>query len=74
MVDPLVIADPSTEQFVFRRRVWVAAMAMGLLLLAIVGRLLELQVVEHGHYTTLSQDNRLKVVPVPPTRGLIYTR
>ena len=74
MVDPLVIADPATEQFVFRRRVWVAAVAMGLLLLVIVGRLLELQVVEHGHYTTLSQDNRLKVVPVPPTRGLIYTQ
>ena len=74
MVDPLVIADPATEQFVFRRRVWVAAVAMGLLLLVIVGRLLELQVVEHSHYTTLSQDNRLKVVPVPPTRGLIYTR
>ena len=74
MVDPLVIADPATEQFVFRRRVWVAAVAMGLLLLVIVGRLLKLQVVEHSHYTTLSQDNRLKVVPVPPTRGLIYTR
>ncbi len=74
MVDRLVIADPGTEQSVFRRRVGVAAIAMALLMLTIVARLIKLQVLEHSHYTTLSQDNRLKVLPVPPTRGLIYSR
>ncbi len=74
MVDRLVIANPSTEQFAFRRRLGVAAVVMALLMVIILARLIKLQVVEHGHYTTLSQDNRLKVVPVPPTRGLIYSR
>jgi len=37
-------------------------------------RLYQLQVVEHSHFKTLSQDNRLKLEPIPPVRGLIYDR
>jgi penicillin-binding protein 2 len=33
-----------------------------------------LQVLNHSHFTTLSADNRLRVTPVPPTRGEIYDR
>ena len=40
----------------------------------LVGRMVELQVVDHEHFTTLSRENRVKVVPLPPTRGLIYDR
>ena len=32
------------------------------------------QVVEHQHFITLSEDNRVKIVPVAPTRGLIFDR
>ena len=28
--------------------------------------------IDHEHFTTLSRENRVKVVPLPPTRGLIY--
>lgn len=45
-----------------------------LLVLALLVRLVYLQVVGHDHYTTLSQDNRIKVSPLVPTRGLIYDR
>jgi penicillin-binding protein 2 len=45
-----------------------------LLLLAVVGRLIYLQIVLHDHYTTLSQDNRVKLEPLPPTRGLVFDR
>jgi len=45
-----------------------------LLLLAVVGRLIYLQIVQHDHYTTLSQDNRVKLEPLPPTRGLVFDR
>ena len=37
-------------------------------------QLVNLQISSHEHYTTLSQDNRVKLVPLPPVRGLIYDR
>jgi penicillin-binding protein 2 len=46
----------------------------GVLLLVLVSRLWYLQVVEHEHFTTLSEDNRVKLQPIPPNRGLIYDR
>ena len=33
-----------------------------------------LQVMSHQHFITLSKDNRVKLQPLPPTRGLIYDR
>jgi penicillin-binding protein 2 len=35
-------------------------------------RLLHLQVNRHEHFSVLSMENRVKIQPVPPTRGLIY--
>jgi len=62
------------ERRAFSRRVAVAAalgVVMGVLLTL---RLLQLQVMEHDYYDTRSNDNRMRVVPVPPVRGLIYDR
>ncbi|MFT4561238.1 MAG: penicillin-binding protein 2 [Gammaproteobacteria bacterium] len=53
---------------------WAAMSMTVVLTLVVLGRLTYLQLLEHRHFTTLSQDNRLKVVPIPPTRGLIYSR
>ncbi len=53
-------------------RIIVAAIIVTLALLLLLTRLLYLQVVNHEHFTTLSQDNRVKLEPRPPTRGLIY--
>lgn len=47
---------------------------MAVLGFVLVGRLVYLQLVSHEHYTTLSRENRLKLLPIPPTRGLIYSR
>lgn len=58
------------------RLVTVRAVFSGILVLAalslVVVRLVHLQVDKHEHYSVLSKDNRVKVQPVPPTRGLIY--
>jgi penicillin-binding protein 2 len=45
-----------------------------MLCLVLFGRLLYLQVIEHDHYRTLSEDNRVKLQPIAPNRGLIYDR
>ena len=49
-------------------------MILGILVLVLVGRLAHLQVVKHQHFTTLSENNRVKIVPIAPTRGLIFDR
>lgn len=58
----------------FSRRVFVALFGMLLLIGVLVGRLVYLQLLSHDHYTTLSRDNRLRVLPIAPTRGLVYSR
>lgn len=68
------LKDPNRELRIFTARVWAAIALMIVLTLTVVGRLAYLQIIEHGHFTTLSQDNRLKLVAIPPTRGLIYSR
>ncbi|NIR58203.1 MAG: penicillin-binding protein 2, partial [Gammaproteobacteria bacterium] len=70
----LPLKDTSSESRLFTRRVLVAAAltALGLSLLA--GRLLFLQVMSHEHFTTLSKENRVKIVALPPARGLIFDR
>ena len=66
--------DKLREARLFTSRAIAATVMLLLLLGLLVGRLVYLQVIAHEHFTTLSRDNRVKVVPVPPTRGLIYDR
>ncbi|MCU7861059.1 MAG: penicillin-binding protein 2, partial [Candidatus Thiodiazotropha sp. (ex Lucinoma kastoroae)] len=68
------IKDYLHESQLFLGRVVVSGTLVILVLVALVGRLFYLQVENHDHFTTLSQDNRVKLEPLPPTRGLIYDR
>jgi penicillin-binding protein 2 len=52
----------------------IAGLFATLALLAVVGRLIYLQIVNGSHFVTLSENNRLRLDPVTPTRGLIYDR
>ncbi|MEJ2609026.1 MAG: penicillin-binding protein 2 [Candidatus Thiodiazotropha sp.] len=62
------------ESQLFLERAIVSGTLVILLLGVLIGRLFYLQVENHDHYTTLSQDNRVKLEPLPPTRGLIFDR
>jgi penicillin-binding protein 2 len=64
--------DRRGERTLFMRRVLLAALLVLLCLALVAARLFKLQVVEHDHFSTLSEDNRIKVQPLPPSRGLIY--
>ncbi len=66
------IKDPRHESRLFGGRVAIAAALVVLALLLLLLRLGQLQVVSHDHFSTLSQDNRVKLEPLPPTRGLVY--
>jgi penicillin-binding protein 2 len=70
----LILKDPSREGQIFSNRVIVGWIMMFVFLLLIVGRLSYLQVYAHDRYITLSDNNCIKILPLPPTRGLIYDR
>ena len=68
------LKDYLRESRLFRARAISAVILVVLPLLLLVVHLARLQIVDHDHFTTLSRDNRVKVQPLPPTRGLIYDR
>jgi len=51
-----------------------ALVVMVLLVILLITRLAYLQLTKHTLYTTLSQKNSLDLIPIEPTRGLIYDR
>lgn len=68
------IKDHIREEQNFLGRVIIAALLIMLALLGLSARLVQLQVIEHQHFTTLSKDNRIKLITLAPTRGLIFDR
>lgn len=68
------IRNKPQEKRLFFSRVVIAFVLVTLLMLGLVTRLVYLQVSGHQHYTTLSKQNRIKISPLPPTRGLIHDR
>ena len=70
----LTFQDKDYEARLVARRVYISGALILLLLGAVMARVFYLTVVRHEHYSTLSQSNRVKILPVPPTRGLIYSR
>ncbi|KPA91312.1 peptidoglycan glycosyltransferase /cell elongation-specific peptidoglycan D,D-transpeptidase [Pseudomonas asplenii] len=74
MSDPIHLKDHETEKRLVNKRL----IACGLLVLglagALVGRLYFLQVVEFSYNSTVSENNRVHVLPIPPERGIIFDR
>jgi penicillin-binding protein 2 len=68
------LKDHWAEQRLFGRRVLAATVVILLLVTALFARLYYLQVVRHQHFSELSQGNRIRIEPLPPSRGLILDR
>jgi len=68
------IKDPLAENRIFLSRVVASFIFILLLTFGLIGRLVYLQVAGHEHYSTMAKSNRIKIVPLPPTRGIIYDR
>lgn len=73
-MDDLQIRDPQADQRRFTVRALLCALIATALLFMLVGRVFTLQVVNHEHYATQADGNRVRVEPIPPTRGLIQDR
>ena len=70
----LTFKDSARGSQVFSARAACVSVIVGILVLVLIGRLIHLQVFEHRRLTTLSESNRVKIVPIAPTRGLIFDR
>ncbi len=68
------LKDHFAEARQFLNRTILALILIAIFTGTTITRLVYLQVIENPHYTTLSDDNRVKITPITPTRGLIYDR
>jgi len=62
------------EQYYFRIRLGVAAIALLLCFGILTSRFFFLQMTRYEHYQTLAENNRISLVPIVPNRGLILDR
>ena len=68
------IKDQWNEQRIYSSRTFAALLVIGLLSLALLGKLAYLQIIRHDYYLELSQGNRVRQDPIPASRGLILDR
>jgi penicillin-binding protein 2 len=68
------LKDHWAEQRMFTQRVIVSAFVVIGLMGIVISRLTQLQVAEYEYFSAQSQGNRIRVQPVPPTRGLVFDR
>jgi len=66
--------DYTAESALFVRRALVAFSGILLLTGILIANLYNLQILRFTDYQTRSNENRIKLVPIPPSRGIIYDR
>ena len=74
MSQPIPLKDHEKDARLVRQRVLVGGVMVLLLVGVLIARLYYLQVVQYQHHSTLSENNRVHVQPIPPNRGLIFDR
>lgn len=74
MAENYTIKNSLLESRIFLGRIAAAFVFMLALSIGLAVRLAYLQIVGHEHYASLARDNRIKISPIAPTRGVIYDR
>ena len=62
------------DRFYFRRRLGIAGFIVLAAFAGLFARFFYLQVVQHRHYQTLAETNRIAIVPIVPNRGVVTDR
>lgn len=74
MAKPIRIKDHLSDAGIVKRRIILAVIFITLLSVGLLARMYWLQVIQYEYHSTLSENNRVHVQPVPPGRGRIYDR
>lgn len=70
----MTFRDFAAEEKLFLRRVIVAFGLVVVCFGILIANLYNLQIRQHAYYTTRSDANDIKMLPIAPTRGMIYDR
>lgn len=68
------IKNRHAERQLFLSRTIIAGIGAVALAGVLIAQMVHLQIKQHDHYSVRSKDNRIRVLPLPPTRGLITDR
>jgi penicillin-binding protein 2 len=68
------IKDNDREIHLFRMRITALVALVFICFSLLAARLVWLQVIKHSQYMSQAEDNRIAIVPIVPTRGLIVDR
>lgn len=74
MKQATLLKDRTRELYSFQSRLLIALLVVFVAFGGLVARFVYLQVLQHDHYQTLAESNRISIVPITPSRGLIYDR
>ena len=74
MAEPVILKDHSSERQIFFGRIRLGVWVVVVLILILVARMFQLQILEYNDYRTLSDKNRIQRQPMAPNRGLIKDR
>lgn len=64
--------DYSAESLLFIKRTMFVSFVMIFITVILFIHLYRIQIVNHNMYAVRSNENRIKIIPIPPRRGLIY--
>ncbi|MBY0579714.1 MAG: penicillin-binding protein 2 [Burkholderiales bacterium] len=68
------IRDHRREMYSFRLRLSASAGFILFFFFLLVARFIYLQIIQHEHFQTLAENNRISIIPIAPNRGLILDR
>lgn len=68
------LKDVRVERSTFLRRSLVTVLFIVAALATLLVRLIDLQITEHQYFSTRADENRMRIMPVAPVRGLIHDR
>jgi penicillin-binding protein 2 len=74
MPEPIPLKDHESEKRLVNKRLIACAGLVMAISCALIGRMYFLQVTEFDYNSTVSENNRVHVLPIPPERGFIYDR
>ena len=70
----VAMRDHRAERVLFNSRAVISLGVVILMVIALISNLHSIQLVDYQDYQTRSNNNRIRVLPVAPNRGLIYDR
>lgn len=69
-----VATDETAEANLFNNRIKIAMIVVVLMVIALIVNLYIIQIVQYSSFEKRSNNNRIKIIPIAPPRGLIYDR